>query len=135
MNLLLIIPYYLSWHYTNGILGLFSIFKNLIWFLWNFYSIEIFFKTLFSPFKRLDVKTKNTKAFDIESFFSALVTSFIMRLVGFFFRIAVILFGLLSILILIIGAIILFFIWLFLPFIIVFIFFVSLKALFDFKKI
>jgi hypothetical protein len=113
MNPLLIIPHYLSWHYTDGILGFYSVFKNFLWFLWNFFSIEALTKTLFSSF----LKNRG------------------FRMIGFLIRITVILLGLIFISLFIILGIICFITWLVLPFLIFAILAISLWALFNFQEI
>lgn len=115
MNFLLIAPHYISWHYTKAVSDLIGIFKNFIWFIWNMFSIKILLQTLFVPFQKLSVKS--TKRFDIQDFFSALVTNLLMRLVGFGIRSFFIVLGLFSLIFFILFSSLFFVIWLILPFI------------------
>lgn len=132
MNPFLIVPHYISWHYTTGIKGYLSLFKTFIWFLWHFFSISVLLKTLFSPFQRLK-ETSKGRGLDIEAFFSGLVTTLIMRLVGFLLRSSVITFGLLAILVFVIVALVGFIAWLLLPFLLVTVVILGFKALFTFS--
>lgn len=113
MNFLLIFPHYISWHYTKAISDLVGLFKNFLWFIWNFFSIQLLLKTLFVPFKKLNVA--RTKRFDLEDFFSALVTNLLMRLVGFFVRGIFIIMGVFSLVLFIVAYAIFFILWLALP--------------------
>lgn len=133
MNPFLIVPHYISWHYTIGVGGYISLIKTFAWFLWNFFSIEVLFKTLFTPFQRLKETSKGS-GFDLEAFFSALVTTLIMRLVGFFFRSFIIILGLITIILFFLISIIGFFAWLLLPFLLITIVIMGLMALFNSSK-
>lgn len=113
MNFFLIIPHYISWHYTKAISDLIVLFKNFIWFIWNLFSIKILFKTLFVPFQKLS--TKSAKGFDIEAFLSALVTNIIMRFVGFFIRTFFIFAGIFTLVAFVILSVVFFILWLVAP--------------------
>jgi fatty acid desaturase len=127
MNFLLIIPYYLSWHYSQGILDYFKVWKNLVWFLWNFFSFKVLLKTFFSPFKRL--KEKYAGGLDMESLASSILITTLMRLVGMVFRAAIIVFGLIVLVTFVIAGLIGIFVWLVLPFALVGLIIISLIAL------
>jgi len=127
MNFLLIIPHYISWHYTKAISDLIGLFKNFIWFLWNFFSIKLLLKTLFLPFKKLNVQ--RTKRFDLEDFFSALVTNFLMRLIGFGIRLMFIVMGIFSLICFIFLYAMFFIIWFMLPLLILSMFVLGFIAL------
>lgn len=113
MNFLLIAPHYISWHYTKAISDLIGIFKNFTWFIWNMFSIKVLLQTLFMPFQKLSVKS--TKRFDLEDFFSSLVTNLLMRFVGFGIRSFFIVLGLASLFFFVMFSTIFFIIWLMLP--------------------
>lgn len=127
MNFLLIIPYYLSWHYSQGLLDYFKVWKNLVWFLWNFFSIKILFKTFFTPFERL--KETYSGGLDLEGFAASILVTTLMRLVGMVIRSVIIILGLVSLTIFIIGGLLGIVVWLFLPFIILWLMFISIIAL------
>ncbi len=133
MNFLLIVPHYISWHYTKGVSDLIALFKNLVWFIWNFFSVQILLQTLFVPFQKLSVKS--TKRFDIEGFFSALVTNLLMRVVGFFVRGLFIVMGIFSLVVFVLGFAVFFLIWMAMPLLLVSIFVLGIYALFKFPQV
>lgn len=114
MSFFSIIPQYISWHYTVAFFELFLLWKNFSWFLWNFFSIKILFKTLLAPFRRLDV---GRKKFDVESFFESLVVNTLMRLLGLILRSVLIILGILSLCFLFIFFVGFLLLWVLLPFI------------------
>jgi len=127
MNFLSIIPYYLSWHYSQGILGYFNLWKNFLWFLWNFFSIKILLRTFFQPFKRL--KEKYHGGLDVENFLSTLIITTIMRLVGMVLRAVIIVIGIVVVVIFIVGGLLGFLAWLVLPFLTLWFLIISIIAL------
>jgi hypothetical protein len=127
MNFLSIIPYYFSWHYSQGTISYFKIWKNLVWFLWNFFSIKILLKTFFAPFEKL--KENYSGGLDIENWLSSIVVTSLMRLVVMIARSAIIVLGLIIILAFSAIGFLGIFVWLTLPFIILGIFFTSIIAL------
>src|SRR5688572_8031457 len=103
---------YLFWHYRNGISDAKNLSKNLLWFLWNFFSINLLLKTLFSPWQKLN--ERRTKG-SLQSFFESLVINTLMRLVGAVIRLIFIFLGLI---IIAFSAVLLFFfniLWLIMP--------------------
>ncbi|OHA20661.1 MAG: hypothetical protein A2849_03250 [Candidatus Taylorbacteria bacterium RIFCSPHIGHO2_01_FULL_51_15] len=73
---------YIFWHYSVAWSDLYKLYKNIVWFLWHFFSIELLFRTLFSPWKRLhEVPSKNTAGFLGSSLLNAL-----FRVIGFLVR-------------------------------------------------
>jgi len=127
MNFLLIIPYYFSWHYSQGILDYFRVWKNLIWFLWNFFSIKVLFKTFFTPFQRL--KETYSGGLDLENFATSIIITTLMRIVGMFARTVIIILGLISLTVFIAGGLLGIILWLILPFAVLWLMFISIIAL------
>ncbi|GBD34062.1 hypothetical protein HRbin34_00376 [bacterium HR34] len=119
---------YFKWHYLEKSKYYFLIWKNLLSFLWSYFSILHLLKTLFTPWHAyreeygslLDFK-KNIEAFIINNF---------ARFLGFVVRSVVIIVGLTSELAVLISGIIFFIIWFALPFIMTFILIFSLRQLF-----
>ncbi|MEN9921622.1 MAG: hypothetical protein RLZZ517_600 [Candidatus Parcubacteria bacterium] len=118
MKFFMIGPYYLNWHYTQGLLELIKNLWNFIVFEFHFFSVKDLLLTLLSPFQRLKEDYGNN-AIDFQKILSALVVNIIMRIVGFFVRSFILICALISIVlsfllfpIIIIG-------WIILPFIIV----------------
>jgi len=82
---------YLKWHYGRGIRELFKVCGNFLWFVSNFFSFKLLFKTLFAPWKRLGEHYGSI--FNFEEFASVFIVNSLMRLVGFCTKIVVIVFG------------------------------------------
>lgn len=114
MSFLSIIPQYISWHYTRGFMEVILLFKNFSWFIWNFFSVKVLFKTLFYPFKRLDIKSRG---FNPEAFFESLATNTLMRLLGFVLRSFFIILGIVTLIAFFLFSIIFIFVWTILPFV------------------
>jgi len=108
---------FLRWYYAIAPKKILKTWRNVLSFGWNFFSIGLLFKTLFSPWKR-DI-TKSSSGFDPKAWLETLVMNLISRLIGAFVRVWVILLGLFfEIAILIFGAV--FFLgWLGLPLLII----------------
>jgi hypothetical protein len=111
MNLLLIFPRYLIWHYSGAFGDIFGLFGNFTWFLYNYFSIGLLFGTLFSPWKRLARDVYGPKP----SFFSNLAVNLLMRISGFFVRLATIAIGIFSIVALFFILLAVLMAWFFLP--------------------
>ena len=126
MNVFQLIPYYIVWHYTQGVRDLVSVWCNFLWFIPSFFSIKTLLSTFFSPFERLNENYQ--RGFSVENFFSTLAVNMIMRLVGMFSRLFVILFGILSYLIVIITGVLVVIGWIVMPVIVLFLLSLSIEA-------
>ncbi len=107
--------YYIVWHYTKAFRDIFRITLNYLWFIENFFSINLLMRTLISPWRRLSISGGKGKE---DSFFGAFLINTLMRLVGFLIRSVTIIFGALSLLATFALGFIFIILWLFLPFII-----------------
>lgn len=109
MNIFTLFFYYFYWHYTRALLDIISIWRNLVWFVWNYFSISLLFRTLFSPWRRLGEQRKG--------FFDPvfLVIDIFMRIFGAIIRSIMIFIGLLFVSLFIIMGPIFFIIWIALP--------------------
>lgn len=85
MKFFMIGPYYLNWHYTQGIVELFRNLLHIIVFEFHFFSVKDLLLTLFSPFQRLK-EDYGSSIIEFEKILSALVVNIIMRIVGFMVR-------------------------------------------------
>lgn len=79
--------HYAVWHYTEAIREIVTVWRNIVWFVWNFFSVGLLFKTLFSPWRR--IQEKAPKGLDLEAIGSAIAVNLMMRIVGFFLRLFV----------------------------------------------
>lgn len=127
MNYVWLIPYYISWHYTVAILGLFQTWKNFIWFFFNYFSISVLLRTLFQPFERIEDRYK--KGMQPREIFESIIFNLISRVVGFVMRIVVIVFGIFVIMISVLAGIVIFVLWILMPFVLGFILINGLRLL------
>jgi len=49
MQIVLVIPEYILWHYTRALRLTLNIVTNFVWFTYHFFSIPILLKTFFDP--------------------------------------------------------------------------------------
>lgn len=120
MKLIVVLPYYIRWHYRQALSDMIVLWKDFLVFLYNFFSIRTLFSTLFSPFERMG--EGYSRGFDIQAFFGTLLLNMIMRIVGAIVRSSIILLGIISICIGILMAVALSLAWLFLPALLLFLF-------------
>ncbi len=118
MHFLLFIPYYAKWHYGRGITELVFNLKNLVIFVFNFFSIPVLLRTLVSPWERMGESYK--KGFDLESWAETFVLNSIMRFVGLLIRTITIFLGLILSSISFLLAILVFLSWILMPFLLLF---------------
>lgn len=131
MRTFLIAPYYISWHYTTAIISYFKIWSNFLWFVNDFFSIQILIRTLFAPWQRIR-ENYNAGSLDVQGFFESLVANILMRIVGAIVRLITIIIGIIFLLIVFTAGLLGFFIWLLLPFLILFVFIFSLISLYKY---
>lgn len=97
MRYLKTIVKYLKWHYSLGYYYVSLIYKNLLVFLFEYFTIKSLIKEFFLPWKRLSGSYKGVK--NISGFFMVLIQNIIMRTVGMILRTLVLFIGCLSMLI------------------------------------
>ncbi len=110
---------YLTWHYGRALSEFDAIYKGLINFVYNFFSIPVLLKSFFAPWRRLG-EDYPKDVLKIEEMASVIVINFLMRLVGMLMRAILIIVGAFSWLSMIILYPVLLILWLALPFIIIF---------------
>lgn len=103
----------LVWHFYNAPKSILKAFKNFLVFNFNFFSIGLLFKTLFSHWRRY--RESYGRGFDIKRYFSVFVGNLISRILGAMVRTAAIFIGLLVEFFIFLAAIFVFLTWLFLP--------------------
>jgi hypothetical protein len=107
-----LVPEYFYWHYRYGSKDVRVFFGNIIWFLWNFFSVGLLLRTLFVPWQRLD---EHGQKGNIQSYFEAFVITTMMRFVGAFIRIIFIILGLIVVAIVSVIAFFASILWLIIP--------------------
>lgn len=119
MRFLAIIVNYIIWHYTRAILEFSHIYKNILSFLLNFFSIPILVQSYFAPWRRMGEDYTKNIVTDLEDVASVFVVNLIMRIVGMVMRTVIIVFGLLLVSVVALFYPVLLILWLILPLILV----------------
>ena len=107
---------YFLWHYSESIKSFFQIWQNFLWFFYNFFSVNLLLRTLFSPWKR--IQEKKASGFDPGELVSRLIMNTMMRFVGFLLRLIFIIIGIISDIIVLVAGVISLMAWIFMPVII-----------------
>lgn len=118
MNIITTILGYLKWHYGKALMTTFTFWKNILIFLYNFFSIKSLTGNFFTPWKRL--ADAYPKKFNLKVYFFTFLVNSIMRIVGVILRSIIILIGFLFCLIYIALLPVTLLFWLALPLIIIF---------------
>lgn len=111
MNLILVLPFYIRWHYTTALLDIKDIWVSFLLFFYNFFSIPTLFSTLFSPWMKIH-DTYNIN----QSLLDAFVFNSLIRVFGVIVRSSFILLGVLLLLLTFAFGLGVFILWFFLPF-------------------
>ncbi len=129
MRFATVFGHYFIWHYGQAIRDLTRIYRNLIAFTFNFFSVTVLVNSYLAPWRRMgeDYPNKGVEIFD---YFSVFLVNIIMRIVGIFMRTAVIVLGMLATLLVIVSYPLVLLIWIVLPFAVVIIFFIGFGLLF-----
>lgn len=128
MQIVSIIFDYLSWHYSLAYVDMFGIWRNYLWAVKQQFSVPEVFKSLFSPFKRLQEEKVNIIK-KPEEFFANFFVNIIMRIVGFVLRTALLAIALVAFLLVTGLGILTLLLWTVLPLLVVYFFIVGLSYL------
>lgn len=120
---------YFWWHYTRGLVDLLVNLKNLVRFVYNYFSLSVLLKTLFAPWRRLGEAYPSK--FSPSAFFQALVINTLMRIFGFCVRLVILLIGIFFYLLSLMGAVLFFAAWLVIPVIVAYCLFLSVYLIFS----
>jgi hypothetical protein len=112
-----LVGYYFVWHYGPAFLDMLGVFQNILWFLYNFFSIPILLSTLIAPFER--IQETYAGGLDPQGFLESLVFNLIMRVIGFIMRSVVIVVGIVVLLGAVVLELVMFVLWVFLPIVII----------------
>lgn len=114
MRFLAVVVHYLIWHYSRALVEFSHIYKNIILFVYNFFSVPILLRSYFAPWRRMgEAYPKNVLNFS--ELFSVLLINLIMRSVGMVMRTIMIVAGLLVLAVILVLYPILIISWLLLP--------------------
>jgi hypothetical protein len=113
MSPLLILPYYIEWHYGRALVQGVGIIENIVWFFWHFYSIKDLSRTIFSPWQRIHEERQHGGG--IEDILTVWLINILMIMAGALIRLFMILLGFAFILVTIALGIISMLVWITLP--------------------
>jgi len=116
MVVLRFIGEYFAWHYSEALVDVVHIWKNILHFLYEFFSISLLLRTLFTPWKRLGEERR--RKFDLGDIIGVLIINTIMRIIGTVMRFVLIVFGSVAIALCLLGGVLALFVWVFAPLII-----------------
>jgi len=108
---------YLKWHYGKALATTFTFWKNILIFLFNFFSIKSLLGNFFTPWRKL--ADSYPKKFSLKIYSFTFLVNTIMRIVGIILRSIVIIIGLVCCMIYILILPLTLIIWLVLPFVII----------------
>jgi hypothetical protein len=128
MSLLALPLSYLGWHYTLALQDLAGIYRNILRFVYHFFSLPVLVRTIFAPWRRLG-EAYPSGMLDISGKLAAFFINSMMRLVGAIIRLWMILFGSLVWLLAAILGLVTFVLWLVLPPLLILGLILSLKLL------
>lgn len=128
VSYLYIFPSYLVWHYAQGLKDIARVWTNLLWFVYNFFSLPLLLKTFFEPWRRI-TETRVVGKFSGEDIAEVLMTNVVMRFVGALLRAVMIVIGTIAVLIVFWGGIFFYVAWVFLPILVIASFFYGLSIL------
>ena len=86
-----VLQHYLLWHYGYALVLYVRIYRNLGWFVTEFFSMSTLVRTLFSPFRRITEPSSPT--FDITAWSTAFVINTLSRILGACIRLSLLLCG------------------------------------------
>ncbi len=118
---------WLVWHFYEVPKGILKAFKNFLVFNFNYFSIGLLSRTLFSHWRRY--REYYPRGFNIKGWLRAFSGNMISRMLGAIVRTVTILVGLVVEFLILIGGVIIILVWLCLPILIVFGFYLGLRLL------
>lgn len=116
MRALTLVPLYFHWHYSRAIRHIFGISKNLVIFLWDFFSISLLIRTLFYSWKRDYIDKDNP---DSTTWYERLIFNVVLRCIGAGIRTVFIVLGVIGIVAIVLISTLVVIAWLALPVILV----------------
>lgn len=108
--------FYLPWHFFSIPWFFLQVIDSFSWHFWRFFSIQALIKTLFTPWKRLNIR-KQTPGFNLSQWFQELTYNLISRVIGFIVRLSTIFIGLVFIMLTWSFGLVGILVWFFLPFV------------------
>jgi len=112
-----IIWIWVFWYFFEVPKNIISGWRNFLWFGFNYFSIPLLLKTLFSPWKRYS--WSYGRGFDIARYFNVFVSNLISRFLGAAMRIVLISVGIIFEIFIFFLGLIIFLGWFLLPFLLI----------------
>ena len=110
-----IITMWFVWHFYEMPQFLFSVWKNYLFFMANFFSVSLLLSTLFSPWRRH--AWKYPRGFDIGEYYKVFISNLFSRFMGVLMRIVLIIVGIIAQIFVVIAGIIIMVFLVLMPFI------------------
>jgi hypothetical protein len=104
---------YWVWHYTAALPLIYSVWRNLLWYVVHLFSTPLLLRTLVAPWKRI---TEDYAGGGVGEFASIIILNMLSRVVGFCIRLPLIIIGLIAILLACVGLVAFYVLWLAMPF-------------------
>lgn len=115
------------WYYYDMLKEILKGWRNFLLFNFNYFSLFILLKTLFSPWRRYHYSYKG--GFGFKKYLNVLTFNMMSRVIGAVLRIFLILFGFLAELFIFLAGVFVFLFWVFLPFILLFLLIFGLRLI------
>jgi len=109
----MIILEYFYWQFIEVPKKIVKVFANLIWFGYNFFSVEYCLKTLFNPWRK--IAWSYNKGFCLKDHIETFTSNIVSRVMGFLMRVFIVLAWIIYELIIIVLGIALMVFWILLP--------------------
>lgn len=122
-----IILQWISWHYSEALKKIIRAFGNFLVFNFNYFSISILFKTLFSHWRKY--RDFYPKGFDFKTYVRVFISNIVSRFLGSIVRIVAIAIGLIFEIFIFAGGAIVLAVWIFFPPILLLVFISGLELL------
>ena len=118
MSFFLILPHYIIWHYSQGLIDLKNIWRNFIVFFYEFFSIPTLILTLFSPWRR--IQDTHAHDFSFDGIAGAIVVNTLMRIVGAVVRLVFIVLGIICVICTAVSGLAVLLVWITMPFVLIY---------------
>jgi len=123
-----IISQYLVWQFLDVPRQLFSVWRNFLLFVVNYFSLPSLLKTFFAPWKKYE--WSYGQGFDAKRYLEVFFSNLMSRVLGAIVRSFIVIAGLIAAIVVILLGLIIFIGWLFLPLILLAGFLFGLKIIF-----
>jgi hypothetical protein len=108
-----VLQHYVRWHYGIALVLYVRVYRNLAWFVTEFFSLSTLTLSLFAPFRR--ITETSTRRFDLGAWASALIINTLSRFLGASVRLLLLSFGLVVFFLLLVMSILGYAFWLVAP--------------------